>query len=227
MTNHSGRTTRTFCLYLGSVVSISLFFLSSQLSLIWTEQPKGIQVNVIRWTEGGLPPDNRRIYFHETSGNGYLNVRQSCAVESAARHNPTRPVQLFLHADRLNYSRPFLSVLQHYSNVVVVLLNETEYFLNTPLEKWFIDGEWRESMYKIVHMADYIRMLNLFKGGGMYMDLDYITLKKLDEKFLQNFFLVETKDMKLLSNSAFHLVHQHRLIHEIIKRLVNYYKPDE
>lgn len=70
-------------------------------------------------------------------------------------------------------------------------------------------------------------MLTLYKGGGLYMDLDYVILKPLDERTLWNFILIEGPEMKLLSNSAFHLEHGHRLMKEIIKRLAKYYNPDE
>jgi len=209
------------------VIAFVLLFYIPTLNLVQLQQQTESKLKILFWKENSLQPDNRRIFFHETSGRDYLNVRQCCAVESAAKNNPNRSVQIFIHADQLNYSRPFLSVLEQYDNVIVVLMNETEYFLDTPLQRWYLEGEWKKSWYKIVHMADYVRMLTLYRGGGFYMDLDYVTLKPLDEKFLWNFFLIEGPDMKLLSNSAFHLEHKHRLVSEIIKRLVKYYRPDE
>jgi hypothetical protein len=59
------------------------------------------------------------------------------------------------------------------------------------------------------------------------MDLDIITLKSLDEKLLRNFFLFETEEMKLLTNSVLHLERGHWLIDEMIQRLVKYYDPNE
>lgn len=130
--------------------------------------------------------------------------------------------------NRLDYtSSPWLKVLQNYQNVSIILVDPEEYFANTPLENWYKDGEWRTSMYHIVHLSDYIRMLTLQKGGGMYMDLDFVTLKRLDEKVLWNFFLIETVEMKLLSNAVLHLERGHRLIPEMIDRLVKYYYADE
>ena len=80
-----------------------------------------------------------RIFFHETSGNNFLNVRQVCAVESAAMNNTDRPVQLFMHASlSLNYSSSWLTVLAHYPNIAMVFINDTQYFQKTPLEKWYI-----------------------------------------------------------------------------------------
>ena len=115
-----------------------------------------------------LQPDDGRIFFHETSGKAQLNMRQSCAVESAARHNPDRSVLLFMTADALDdrSSSPFLSILEQYSNVRVVLLSDgaKHYFAGTPLEDFFQAGQWRWSRYSAIHLSGYLRVLSLFKG---------------------------------------------------------------
>ncbi|KAK4025353.1 lactosylceramide 4-alpha-galactosyltransferase [Daphnia magna] len=190
----------------------------------------GLKIRIHKWIPGGETErgdSNRRIFFHETSGRSDLGLRQTCTVESAARHNPDRPIQVFMTADRLDYSSPWLEILQTYSNVNIVLVDPKGYFANTPLEHWYNDGEWRQSIYNIVHLSDYIRVLTLLKGGGMYMDLDFVTIKPLDDKQLWNFFLIETAEMKLLSNSVLHLERGHRLIDEMIHRLVKYYDVDD
>ena len=188
------------------------------------------EIKIIKWTPNGETEQgdsNRRIFFHETSGRGYLNLRQTCTVESTAKHNPGRPVQVFMTADRLDYSIPWLSVLQNYANVSVILVDPAEYFANTPLEAWYKEEEWATSLYRIVHLSDYIRVVTLQKGGGMYMDLDIVTMKPFDEQHLWNFFLIETEEMQLLSNAVLHLEHGHRLIEKMIERLVTYYEPDD
>ena len=56
-----------------------------------------MEVRISQWRQGYLEAiDSRRIVLHETSGRGYLNVKQSCAVESAGRHNDDRPIHLFM-----------------------------------------------------------------------------------------------------------------------------------
>jgi len=182
------------------------------------------------WDDDDIISNNKRIFFHETSGRNDLDVRQTCAVESAALHNPQRPIQLFvLSTADVNETDPWLQVLSQYSNVDVIVVDDEEaYYRDTPLENWFLQGEWRESYYQIVHKSDYMRMLTLSRGGGMYMDLDYITLRPLEPyELLSNFFLIESADMKLLSNSVVHLERGHRLIDAIIERLVKYYRPDD
>ena len=53
--------------------------------------------NIINWTRPNATnaSNNDRIFFHETSGRMELSLRQCCAVESAALHNPRRPIQVF------------------------------------------------------------------------------------------------------------------------------------
>ena len=92
-----------------------------------------------------------------------------------------------MHTNRHpNYLSSWQSVLAQYPNIVVVLVNESEYFANSPLEKWYQKGEWRNSSYKNQHLSDYARILSLYKGGGMYMDLDFITLRPFSLQQKQN-----------------------------------------
>lgn len=72
-----------------------------------------------------------RIYFHETAGREALNLRQLCAIESAAKENPTRSVQIFFQADYVNFSGPIDSVMKQYQNIAAILINASDYFAET------------------------------------------------------------------------------------------------
>ena len=126
--------------------------------------PPDLKLRIIYWSEDSVKPDNRRIFFHETSGRNALSMRQSCAVESAAKNNPTRAVQIFMSTDHVNYSSPWIRALEHYSNVAVILVDEEEYFYQSPFEDWYQRGEWKKSRFRKEHMSDYIRILSLYKG---------------------------------------------------------------
>lgn len=179
---------------------------------------------------------DRRIFFHETSGRTRLSLQQCCAVESAAHHNPDRPVRLFLRPPTSCSTRstrtpsvsnqPCLNVLSSYPNVAVVVLNEDYYFAGTPLEKWYTEGVWRQSRFKMAHLADYIRMLTLSKGGGLYMDMDVITLKPFNDSKLNNFLVYGNDAMEELSNTVLHLQRRHWLTDEIIQVIAKEYDPE-
>ena len=70
-------------------------------------------------------------------------------------------------------------------------------------------------------------MVTLYRGGGLYMDLDFITLQPLDETLLWNFFPFPKEDRSRVTNSMFHLQHGHRFIDEIVHRLAINYYPDK
>ena len=180
---------------------------------------------------------DQRIFFHETSGHSELSLRQCCAVESAARNNPDRPVHLFLRsstncvADKdqlksLFHNPSWLKILSRYANVMVVLLNEDHYFAGTPLEDWYTKGVWRTSRFEMGHLSDYIRILTLYKAGGMYLDMDILTLKALQGPVFRNCLVYENTAKDTIGNSVLHLERGHHLSGELLKLLAEEYDPE-
>ena len=228
------------CLLL-TIVSTSLLLLTITLNSSSTEhksitcnEPNAVpigpyyvtRVNSTAQWQTAIYPDSQKIFFHETSGRQSLDLRQSCAVESTARHNPDRPIHLFMQTDRVNLSRPWLSgVLDKYDNIAVFLINAAEYFADSPLEKWYRTADWRNGPYRQEHFSDYIRMLSSLRFGGLYMDMDFVTLRKLDEKILWNFFPVENKELSSLNGGIFHLEHGHWMTQVAIRLLAAKYNP--
>lgn len=179
--------------------------------------------------------DNQRIYMHETTGYGDLTARQCCAAESAAKNNPDRQIQLFVSRRELDDEQqqklmnvsspsPWLTVLQHYPNVEVIFYDEAEYFNDTSLENWYMDGQWQQYHQEAIQLSDYVRAISIFRGGGLFLDMDSVlTLKPLIEPRWTNFFVVKTNDrvahQTTSSNKIFHLVHGHHLIDILIFKL--------
>jgi hypothetical protein len=182
-------------------------------------------VRISQWRQDYLEAiDSRRIVLHETSGRGDLNVRQSCAVESAARHNPDRPIQIFMRwktssDDPGNSTDAWLAVLSHYNNVEIVQIDDAIlYSNNTALYNWF-KMKWRENAQQ--HLShDYIRSVTLFKGGGLFLDMDkVITIKPLIWSKWNNFFV--QRKSGIIAVEMLHLLHGHHLIDEIILNMAN------
>jgi hypothetical protein len=181
--------------------------------------------------------DSQRIYMHDTTGYGDLNARQCCSVESAAKNNPQREIQLFVSRRELNDDQqqklldtnssltPWQTVLQHYPNVEVISYDEAEYFNDTTLEPWYTEGQWQQSRQPEFYLSEYVRAMSLFRGGGLYLDLDSVlSLKPLTGSKWQNFFVVRRNDRveyeTSTSNKVFHLLHGHHLIDMLILKLV-------
>ena len=182
--------------------------------------------------------DDDRIFFHETSGRLELSFRQNCAVESAALHNPQRRVQIYFQpqqqqgstASVIDESSAWFRVLSHYDNIQMIVIDDEElYFKDSPLEDWYRKGEWRNSRFRIQHMADYIRMVTLKKGteGGMYLDLDVLTLKPYGGPQFRDFLTVKMENFNRITNAVFHLAAGHPIIEAVIEAQAKEYDPDD
>lgn len=196
-------------------------------------------IPLTRWKSyDGLGDTNLRIFFHETSGNHELSLIQCCSVESAARHHPNRPVQLFIRPpencfnNSLNlssstfYNPTWLQVLSQYPNLSVILLNEKNFFFGTLMEDWYRKKEWRKSKFKSAHLSDYLRILSLYKGGGLYLDLDILTLKPYNGAMFRNFLVYGSARMDHISNGAMHLEFGHWMSKEIMQVITKEYDPE-
>ena len=59
--------------------------------------------------------------------------------------------------------------------------NYIEFYLrDSSLEQWYVRDDWHKSPFRVEHMSDYIRIVSLFKEGGMFLDLDIVTMKPYD-----------------------------------------------
>lgn len=136
------------------------------------------------------PTPGKTIFFHETScssnGVAQLNRRQACAIESAAKLNPTYDVFVlfaapvgFPNGSRDSIS-PIFEALLTYQNVHFRNLNLWTYGLDTPLEKLILNNELFMSQYLNSHVSDFLRYLTLYKYGGTYIDLDVVVQTSLD-----------------------------------------------
>lgn len=113
------------------------------LAKITTTLPQEERLKIIKWKhnnqtmsswESSILSDSNRIYFHETTGHDSVNLRQLCAVESAAKENPDRSVQLFFQTDYANVTAsPLGSIMKYYPNIAVILINASDYFADTVL----------------------------------------------------------------------------------------------
>lgn len=131
------------------------------------------------------------IFFHETTclhgEPARLKIRQACAVESAARTNPNSHVYL-LYASTTGLERgavkpAIFAALSRYANVRVRNVNLWTYTNDTPADLWWQhhSGDLFASGYMSVHMSDLLRLVSLYRWGGIYMDLDFVVRRSFDQ----------------------------------------------
>ncbi len=117
----------------------------------------------------------KNVFFVETNSElDYFSTRVTCAFESAALQNPSSLIRVFSLNAKFNNS---YDIIAKYPNLQLIKLNLTEIFEETPLLSWWKTGSVKKSPYLLAHLADAFRLAILWKYGGVYSDIDTITLK--------------------------------------------------
>lgn len=122
------------------------------------------------------------IFFFETSCNHKnginLNLRQACAIESAANLNPKVKIFVLFVAPILIHNKSdVIDVLNKYSNIYLRHINFVKYSRNTPLQDFVASNTIFTSNWPVSHTSDLLRFLTLWKFGGTYLDLDIVLMR--------------------------------------------------
>ncbi|XP_032585116.1 lactosylceramide 4-alpha-galactosyltransferase isoform X2 [Drosophila mojavensis] len=178
------------------VTLIFLVVLSTIKDLSNTLKAKSVSTeNVIEdiLYSSSKPPLGRSIFFHETSCTSpgsvsnimNLTARQACSIESAALNNPN--FQIFTvfscptYRPLVGRQKLLVDAIESYENVNFRHLNLRDYAMNTPIEDWVKRGELLNSSYPMQHTSDLLRLISLYRFGGIYLDMDIIVLKSLEK----------------------------------------------
>ena len=131
-------------------------------------------------------PEPVDIFFIESTCSDNLTIRQACAIESACRNNPHSVVALKHLSAYLDETNAFLQILRKYKNFRSIMINPLKRTQHTVLRRWFLSGAWKPPPgqpleYAAADLSDAFRWLELWIDGGLYLDLDTVTLKKIDD----------------------------------------------
>lgn len=117
----------------------------------------------------------------------FVQFRQSCAIESAARSNPDWDVFLLfasprgLHNDTTISTPILIEKLQTYPNIHIRNMDLWKFTRGTLADEWFSTGRLFQSRFLREHVSDFLRLITLHRFGGTYLDLDTIVLKSLND----------------------------------------------
>ncbi|KAF2355065.1 Glycosyltransferase DXD sugar-binding motif [Trinorchestia longiramus] len=125
------------------------------------------------------PPNDPVFHFLEGYGHTTLTSRMWCTVEAACVANPNSSVVVHMKASTLLWTAQAATLLQEYDNLRVVTLEEQALFRQSPLRSWYEHKKWQESAWAVSHFNDAVRWLILYHYGGVYMDLDSISVRPL------------------------------------------------
>lgn len=118
------------------------------------------------------------IYFHQTSCDHALSIREACAIEAAAKLHQNKTIYFLFTSPIIPKRNILIKELVKFPNVKVARINVNTYFRKTPLENFFKNVTTREVSYK--NVADVLKFITLLKLGGTVIDFDVILTKSLD-----------------------------------------------
>ncbi|XP_017859374.1 PREDICTED: lactosylceramide 4-alpha-galactosyltransferase-like [Drosophila arizonae] len=151
------------------------------------------------------PPPGRSIFFHETSCTSpdavsnimTLTARQACSIESAALNNPNFQIFTVFSCPTfrplVGRQKLLVDAIESYENVNLRHLNLRNYAMNTSIEDWVKRDDLFTSNYPVHHTSDLLRLISLYRFGGIYLDMDIIVLTSL-EKLPLNYVGAESID---------------------------------
>lgn len=127
---------------------------------------------------------NHSIFFIDTSCTGTLNSRQACSVESAARAHPLWQINVFFCSPVTEYaltqSHGSLATLQQFENIKFGRIHIAEFARETPLARLLKKQRFKSSVYPLENISNCLRLLTLYKWGGIYLDTDVIVTRSLE-----------------------------------------------
>jgi lactosylceramide 4-alpha-galactosyltransferase len=125
-----------------------------------------------------------------SSGNTELNARQACSIESACVHNPSMTVVVVFVVPAMQLpmdeKAPLTAVMRRWPNVHLATLNATAAMAAAGLQS--LSAQIAAGKFPVQHSSDVLRVLLLFKLGGVYGDLDLVMLRSLQSAVpMENF----------------------------------------
>ncbi|KAE8604868.1 hypothetical protein XENTR_v10014866 [Xenopus tropicalis] len=137
------------------------------------------------------------IIFLETTDRMEPPSLVLCAIESAARVYPDRPVVFFMKGltdinseDDEKRAKERFPSLSSFENVYIFPLRMEKLFNNTPLLMWYLKADPKRERYWIHNLSDGCRMAMMWRYGGFYFDADVISMRPIPEK---NFLTAENQ----------------------------------
>ncbi|XP_078523929.1 alpha-1,4-N-acetylglucosaminyltransferase [Lissotriton helveticus] len=164
------------------------------------------------------------IIFLETSDRLEPRPLVSCAVESAARIYPERPVVFLMKGlvnhtvEETNRTLEAFTLLSAIHNVFIFPLDMETLFEDTPLLPWFIKVNYTGEKHWLHISSDASRLAIIWKFGGIYMDTDIISIRRIP---MENFLAAQHQNFS--SNGIFSFSPQHGFAWDCMNNFVKKY----
>ena len=139
----------------------------------------------------GSGPEDQLIHLIDASGERCLFPRHVCAIEAASRANPLMHVTVYTHSgavdpppikrvkSNLRNCNITDRVLGQLANVHLVHDDLYRYLTESKFHPVLQGGRFKSTYHQEQHLLDAAKLAIVRKHGGVYLDLDFLTLRPL------------------------------------------------
>nr|XP_033813651.1 alpha-1,4-N-acetylglucosaminyltransferase [Geotrypetes seraphini] len=165
----------------------------------------------------------KAIIFLETSNCSEPPPHVSCAIESASKIYPDRPVIFLMKGLGINNtvhdqnsSQEAFSLLSAMKNVYIFPLHMERLLQDTPLLQWYLQVDPDKEQHWIHISSDACRLAIIWKYGGTYMDTDIISIQPIPT---ENFLAAQSS--KYSSNGIFGFQQHNKFVWDCMEDFVH------
>ncbi|KAM4042650.1 alpha-1,4-N-acetylglucosaminyltransferase-like [Anomaloglossus baeobatrachus] len=166
------------------------------------------------------------IFFVESTDRLNEPALVLCSIESTARMYPDRQVVFFMEGlgdivteDDEKTVREHYPTLSAFKNIYFLPLKLDKLFAETPFMPWYKKIDPKKEIYWTYVKSDSSRIALIWKYGGIYMDTDVISIRRIPEDHF-----LASPTLTRLSNGLFGLSSHNKFAWEFMENFVQNYK---
>ena len=126
-------------------------------------------------------PNNKSIFYIDSTCRGELTMMHACVAESAAAANPEWSIYLlFSYPLTDSLSKRFLAELLTYPNINAARIHLDKYAKGTVLESILVN-DIKKSKHPIVDASNMLKIVTLHRWGGITLDNDMLIIRSFDD----------------------------------------------
>ena len=110
-----------------------------------------------------------------------------------------------------------------HTNLHFYTVNISSLALNTPLQSFLQKAGYKASPNSVVHLSDALRVLLVWRFGGLYLDTDYVVLN--DMSHYQNVTVKTGAGSLAVTNNAFAFSAGHPFLEVVMLHMAESYRP--
>ena len=110
-----------------------------------------------------------------------------------------------------------------HTNIHFYTLDITSLARDTPLQAFFQEAAYKASSNAVVHLSDALRVLLVWRFGGLYLDTDYVVLNDLSH--YQNITVRTGGGGLAVTNNAFSFTARHPFLWLVMLHMEESYRP--